>query len=265
MKRIEINPTNYIIKYRTPEHAPLKRYAKFQKYLLLKTGVGSDMQSIASHFNNWFTLNAHGKHEESRLEAENLYYNFFAILQEVDYEDLAFACMIHSINGVPLNDVSSDNLVSVISWLSDNGMTKAMVSEEVEDTRSAILKDLRVYFPKFYPDTDDVQYFAKRKQNLMATADKLLQQLESEDFTFDDEIKKLLDDISLYFVELNKPKSFDSEDQNNAVVKLDSQFEQLCSMIESNGTNTRELTLIEFYSRLEYIRKSNKPAKEKNT
>ena len=265
MKRIELNQNNYLIVYRTPEHMPLNRYSKFQKYLLLKTGVGSDMQSIANHFNTWFTLNAHGKHEESRTEAENLYYNFFSILQEVDYEDLSFVCLINSINGKPLIDISNENLVAVIKWLSDNGMTKEMVSLQVEDTRSAILRDLRLYFPKFYPDTDDMQYFAKRKQNLMATAEKLIQQLESDDFSYDDEIRKLLDEISLYFIDLNKPKNFDSEDPDNCVVKLDAQFEQLRSMLEGNGTSTKDLTLIEFYSRLEYIRKSNKPVKEKNT
>lgn len=265
MKRINLNEKNYIIKYRKAEETPLKRYSKFQKYLLYKTGVGCDMPSIASHFNSWFTLNAHGKHEESRTEAENLYYNFFSILNEVDYEDLAFASMIYSINGVPVTDLSEENLNDVIQWLSDNGMTKEKVSEEVDDTRSAILSDLQVYFPKFFPDTDDMQFYQQRKRELLLKAEKIIQQLESEDFTFDDEIQKLLNDITLFFIDLNKPKKFTPDDVENAAVKMDSSFEQLCSMVEMNGAKTHNFTLIEFYSRLEYLRKANKPAKEKNT
>lgn len=265
MKRIQINEKNYIIKYRNADSTPLKRYAKFQKYLLYKSGIGSDMPSIANHFQTLFGLIAHDKKEESRKEAENLYYNFFAILQEVNYTDLAFCTLIYSINGVPLTDLSEENLESVIQWLSDNGMTKELCSEEVEDSRQSLLKDLQMFFPKFYTEVEDLQYYSKRKQELLVRAEKILQQIENESEEYDDEIKRILDEIAVWFIDMNKPKDFDVDSPENCVIKLESNFEQLCSMIESNGSTTKDLTLLEFYSRLEYIRKSNKPETPKNT
>lgn len=261
MKRIELDNQNYIIKFSKADELPLKRYAKFQKYLLYKTGVGSDIESVSSHFQTLHSLLAHEKIEESRKEAENLHYNFYSILQEIDYEDLAFSCLIFSVNGDKLTDFSEESLMDVISWMSDNGMTKEMVSSEVDDTRAKILVDLKAYFPKFYPESDDLTFFQKTKQKLMLTADKILSQIENEDQHIDDKILDLLNEISLFFVEMKKPKNFNQGEPDNCIVKLDSQFEMLCSMIESNGGQPKDFTLIEFYSRLEFIRRSNEASK----
>lgn len=260
MKRTELNEQNYFITYNKADELPLKRYAKMQKYLLYKTGVGSDIESVGEHFQKLHGFINHQMMEDIEKEAENLHYNFFSILQEVSYIDLAFVNMIYSINGELLTDISEENLLRIIDWLSNNGMTHEMVSQQIQDTRSSIIKDLKLYFPKFYPESEDYTFFQKTKQRLMLTADKILAEIEGNAKATDDEILRLLHEISLFFTEMNKPKNFNPEESDNCIIKLESHFESLCSMIESNGgSSPKDFTLIEFYSRLEFIRKSNEP------
>lgn len=262
MKRIELENDNYIIKYENAEELPLRRNSKFQKYLLLKSGVGCTIQDVGNHFQNLHGFIAYDKKEEAKKEAENLHYNFFSILNEIEYNDLAFASLIFSINGEKLNDISEENLNKVIDWLSDHGMTKKLVSEEVDDTKERIVNDLKLYFPKFFPESSDFTYFAKIKQGIDASAQKILQQIENESGEVDQEIIKMLDQISKWFVDIKSAKNFTANDPNNCIVKSETSFEELCALVESKGaSNPKDFTLIEFYSRLEYIRKSTETEK----
>lgn len=256
MRKISINETDHILIYGNAQEMVLKRYAKFQKYLLYKTGIGSDIESVTNHFQNLHSFIAHDMKAELKKEAENLHYNFYMILQEMDYEDLAFAVSIHSINGELLTDISEENLIDVVNRLSDMGMTKELLTETVEEIKKKILNDLKLYFPHFYTDSDDITFYQKIKQRIMLTAD-LIESGEEPD-----EIVKKLHDISRFFADLRKPNNFRTDEHDNCTVVLESNFESLCSMIEANGhTDAKNMTLIEFYSRLEFMRKSNEAAK----
>lgn len=57
-----------------------------------------------------------------------------------------------------------------------------------------------------------------------------------------------------------KPKVFDPEDRNNEIVKLENDFEAMCSALEECGiTSPKSMTVFEFYSRIRHFEKKNKP------
>lgn len=60
-----------------------------------------------------------------------------------------------------------------------------------------------------------------------------------------------------YILEETRPKCFDHRNRNNAIVANEKSYETLKALIEENGTDTKNLTVFEFYNRVEYLNKKN--------
>ena len=54
------------------------------------------------------------------------------IINEVDPESLSFACLIHSIDGVEVTDLSDENLKRIIKLLSEKGLTNDVLKKKVK-------------------------------------------------------------------------------------------------------------------------------------
>ena len=81
-------------------------------------------------------------------------------------------------------------------------------------------------------------------------------ELEQGDETVLTELYKIRD----YFLGSMTPKNFDPFDSGNDIIKHDKEFEAMCSSMEEAGMNeAKNLTVFEFYSRIEYFEKKNKP------
>lgn len=78
----------------------------------------------------------------------------------------------------------------------------------------------------------------------------------TEDPIHIDEIQKL----SKWFLEHNKPKSFNPYDKNNSLITQEQEFENMVVALEENGIkDIYSLTVFEFYSKVKYFeRKSSK-------
>lgn len=122
--------------FASAEELPIKRYSKFQKYSLLETGIGSNMESIGAHFGKLFEYLGYQMNAEALQESKNLYYNFHLMLEEVNIESMAFACLIHSMDGTEITDTSEDGLKVIVELLSEYGLTQ----KEVESHNSEVKK-----------------------------------------------------------------------------------------------------------------------------
>lgn len=76
----------------------------------------------------------------------------------------------------------------------------------------------------------------------------------TEDPIHIDEIQKL----SKWFLEHNKPKSFNPYDKNNSLISQEQEFENMATALEENGVIISGLTVFEFYSRCKYFEKKSK-------
>jgi hypothetical protein len=58
---------------------------------------------------------------------------------------------------------------------------------------------------------------------------------------------------------INPPKDFTPGNPENILVKMDKSFEGVCSaLIDMGVQHPKELTLLEFYSRIEHIERKHK-------
>jgi len=134
MKIIEIGEHKINI-WASAKEMPTSRYMTFQKYLLMDSGIGDTMESVNNHFNKLHTFLAHSKIEDAKKEAENLHFNFYSILNEVDYQSRAFACMVHSINDELKTDYSDEALGETLKQLSDLGLTRAIAEDYSDEVK----------------------------------------------------------------------------------------------------------------------------------
>lgn len=72
----------------------------------------------------------------------------------------------------------------------------------------------------------------------------------------DGELLSQMKDVCDYFIDINKPKSFIPGD--NAVIEYEKGQQSILSSMEESGINTKDLTVFEFYSRIEYLEKKYK-------
>jgi hypothetical protein len=253
---IDIKVGEHTVKiYRAADELPIKRYAKFQKYNLIESGVGADMDAIANHFGKLFEFINFAMKEEAVREAKNLYYTFFMMLEEITVPGMAFACLVYSIDGKEITDTGEDNLKAVVDQLSEIGLSQKIVLEQVEGIKKKILTELKLHCPKWFNDDETFQFYQRIKAKIAILA-RLVADENSE------EAKLQLQQIEKYFAEYSAPQDFDSDSPENAALKMDSNFEQLCTILESNGVaHAENLTTLQFYSRLEYFKKINSPTK----
>lgn len=74
--------------------------------------------------------------------------------------------------------------------------------------------------------------------------------------TDDPALRRLVRDIEEYQVALITPKNFDGDDPENFIKNLESSFEAICTSLEELGVHKpHELTVFQFYSKIQYFEK----------
>jgi len=111
--------THKVEVYDTIEDMPIVRYTKFNKYLLIDAGIGSDLNDFDLHFQKISKFISQDKKKECYQELLNLRQSFSNIIQELSPKYLAFATLIKSVDGKPCNDLSDDGLIKVIEKIGD--------------------------------------------------------------------------------------------------------------------------------------------------
>lgn len=254
MQEIKVGEHKVLI-YKAAEEMPIKRYTKFQKYNVLESGVGSDIEAIGGHFGKLFEYLGFNMSKESLQEAKNLYYNYYLILEEISIPGMAFACLVYSIDGELITDLSDDNCKVIVDKLSEIGLTAQEVFNTIEDVKKKVHDDLKLYAPGFFDDTKTIEFFAQLKGKIRELSKSVEAGSDTEG----------LKAINKYLAEYFTPQDFDSTSQENAVLNIDREFELLCAVLESNGVlNAADLTVLQFYLRLEYFKKVNTINKTKN-
>lgn len=62
--------------------------------------------------------------------------------------------------------------------------------------------------------------------------------------------------LTEFFLNLNSPKCFNPYEETNVLVLEEKNFEDICNSMEDNGVNkVRESTVLEFYSKVQYLEK----------
>jgi len=111
--------------YDDPECLPVDNYYRFNKYLLLDSSLGSSLEEFSTkHLNSLYVLIQNDKKQEAITQVNNLRQLFFQTINEVNVSQLAFTCLVHSIDGRKVEDYSESGLKAIRDEIGKIGFTQ---------------------------------------------------------------------------------------------------------------------------------------------
>ena len=92
------------------------RFQRFNKYLLIDSGIGSDIQDVDNHIERLKGFVKTDK-DKALTELDNMRHNIYLVLKGITPKHLAVCTLIHSINGVPVTDLSDEGIQQIYEKL----------------------------------------------------------------------------------------------------------------------------------------------------
>jgi len=103
--------------YSDIDDTPIGRYNTFQQNLLYDASVGNTIEAISERFAGFDANLQANKIKEAMVERSNLQVTFFSILTKVNFASRAMVCLIHSIDGKEVTDLSEGGISEVLKKL----------------------------------------------------------------------------------------------------------------------------------------------------
>lgn len=115
MKTITLNNKKLEV-YDSVDELPIVNFQRFNKYVLIDSGLGSDMDSVDRHIINIAKLLQSDK-EKALIELQNLRQNFAMIISNISPKHLSFMALVKSIDGKDITDWSDEKLTTLLAEL----------------------------------------------------------------------------------------------------------------------------------------------------
>lgn len=241
MKRLEINKHIYEI-YDSIDDMPIINFQKFNKLLLIDSGLGSDIDSIDTHLVNLAKL-IKTDMSKAQQEIQNLRQTMYMVSAGISPKYLAFTALIRSIDGKINTDLSDDNLKRILENL--NSVKHSFIINILLSVKKKLFTELEEYFPSEFNDAKEKESYDKLKRKTILILEGIIENKDNSSC-----IEKINDELFRMY----KPKSFTGKD--SIEIKYDKQFETSCMLISQKANmNAKKLNVLEFYSTLNNIAK----------
>ena len=246
MKEVEL-AGHKVVLYDSIDELPIARFHKYNRYLLVDAGVGSEISDFDNHIERVVRYIRNKDNESAGKELENLRQNVFMVLSEQNIKHLSFACLVKTIDGTENNDLSPDGLAKVLELLSDT--PRGDIQENLSSVKKKIDDELGLYFPNLFDDVRTREFYDIMKRLTL----NLLSQVA--DGT-DEEKQKQAEQMREQLVLFSKPKVFNGKD--GLEVRHDKEFETMCLLItKETGRDAKLMSTLEYYNAYEYLREQS--------
>ena len=228
--------------YDSIDEMPIQRFQKYNKYLLIDSGVGSDVQDIINHIDRAKTY-IRANPAMAVTEMENMRQAIYLVTDELSPKYMAFAVLVHKIDGKEMNDMSDAGLKNVLSIL--NEAKKGWLDGILNLVNKKIDRELSLYFPGKFDDATQKEYFDNLREH---TKLKLQEIISGEDM--EQSIKAIETRLAL----LSKPRIFWGA--KSVEIEYDKQFEEMCLILAHNlQVQPYTMTVLQFYNAFDYLKK----------
>lgn len=210
-----------VVLYDDIEQIPIERFNKINKYWMLNDNLGSTFQDIDTNHIAKLILVADNK-DKVLKEIENLRILIYNIINEVNPNHMAFACLVDSINDEPNTDLSEEGCRKVLKRLNEAGLTNYLLKKKMREVRERIYGDLEMFFPALFNNVLSTAFWTKMKERSIKVCNAIIEGREIEDE---------MSASDRYFSTLISPKKFSGSD--NEELRYDKYFEKNCIMLSS--------------------------------
>lgn len=248
MKKVKLGNHSLEI-YDSIDELPMKRFHKFNKMMLVDSGVGSSLSDADAHLERIKAFIRVKKADEAMKEVDNLRTNLYFVISSISPKNLAFASLVKSLDGTECNDLSDDGLQDVVDKLGDVTVTE--LNEEFDSVKKKIESDLLQYFPQMFDDSSAKEYFDLLRRRTLSVLDGIISGKADEN-----EIERITTELLVY----SKPYLFSGAE--SAEVQFDKQFDKMCHIISYHlNVSPKDYTVTEYYSAFDYIKEIIKAKK----
>lgn len=242
---------NHTIKlYDSIDELPIVNFQKYNKCVLIDSGLGSDIDSVDAHIINVAKyINANDK-KQALSELQNMRQNLHMIVSNISPKYYAFAALIHSIDGKEQKDLSDNHLQEIIDEL--NEMPHGLFENLLLELKKKLSTELETYFPSEFDNAREKEAYSKLKLKILLQLEGIIDECDKS---------SEIAEIESYLFGLHKPKIFIGKESEE--IKYDKQFESACLIIsQKTGMNAKSLTVLEFYSALSNLQKQAEAEKK---
>lgn len=244
MKKIKVNGHDIEI-YDSIDEMPIVRFQKYNKYLLIDSGVGSDMQDVMGHIDK-IAIYMRKDQKMATIELQNLKQNIYLMQNEVSPKHLAFAVLVKRIDGQEMNDLSDTGLHHVLEILSE--AKKGWLDGILDYIKKKIDKELSLYFPGRFEDARVKEYYNELKDYARL---KLKRIISGEDVS--EACAKVEENMAM----LAKPRIFSGA--GSTEIAYEKQYEEMCLILSKNmQVDAKKMTVLQFYNAFDYLKKLTK-------
>lgn len=118
MREVVYNGRRVLV-YDSIDEIPVKRFHKFNRFSLIDSCIGSDLEDANGHIMRLASLIGAGENEKAMTELQNMAIGLNMVLTETSPRMMSFAALVKSIDGEEVSDLSDDGLKRVVDALSD--------------------------------------------------------------------------------------------------------------------------------------------------
>lgn len=238
--------------YDSIEELPVVRHHKFSKLMLIDAQVGSTLTDFDAHVERVIRYMRSDKRDLAEKELMVLRQNIYFIQTEISPRHLAYAALVHTIDGKVNNDLSDEALKAITDKLAD--VPEKELDSIIHESKKKLEQELQVYFPSLFDSSEVKEYYGKLKRRIVLMAKSIEEGLTPEE---EQELDKLTTDVLLF----TDPGTFSGPD--SLEVQQDKQFENSCLLIsQATGADAKKFTTMQYYNALLYLREQNKKAKK---
>lgn len=241
MKSLLINK-KIVQVYDSIDEMPIINFQKYNKYLLIDSGIGSDADDIDAHIVKIAKYIKSNNNRKALQELQNMRQNIYMVNSEISPKYLAFAALIHSVDGKEVNDLSDDGLKKLLQDLKEIKHSK--VIDFLLWLKKKVTSELETYFPGDFVNPKEKEAYDKLKNRTLLVLDSIINDTDNT------EQIELIDTMML---NMHTPKVFIGSE--SVEVKYDKQFESTCLLIaQKTNMDARKMTVLQFYNAIDNIK-----------
>ena len=241
MKTISL--ANRTIKlYDSIDEMPIENFQRYNKYVIIDAGLGSDIDSVDEHIVQVAKLINAGDKKKAMQELQNMRQNLHMIVSSISPKYMAFAALIYSIDEKKIENQSDTSLQELLSDLKE--LEHGSILNILYELKKKLSTELETYFPDNFDSAKEKMIYEKIKQRTILQLKGII---EDKDYAKD------IADIDMSLLKSYKPGSFSGKDSFE--LKYNKQFESLCMLIgQKANLNAKQMTVLQFYTTVNNIK-----------
>ena len=241
MKNLLINK-KIVRVYDSIDEMPITNFQKYNKYLLIDSGIGSDADDIDAHITRIAKFIKANNNKKALQELQNMRQNMYMVNSGISPKYLAFAALIHSVDGKEVNDLSDDGLKALLKELKKIKHSK--VIDFLLWLKKKVANELEIYFPGDFVNSKEKEAYDKLKNRTLLVLDSIINSTDNTE---------QIESIDAAMLNMHTPKVFIGSE--SVEVKYDKQFESMCLLIaQKTSMDARKMTVLQFYNAIDNIK-----------